>query len=171
MGFLFSMDLFLGEKAFRFWVPSKKRSQRKEYEIYDQPITLDQCLERKGRLSNWHIPMTQLSNTDKQRFKLPNNCPLVCCVTIFRLQCGQHSGTHPRLCSGLNGRKPLLPKDMSSFLQMDVNSQSALLKQPKVFLKRFSMSVLDLLVHIFIGKPPCTTCRLTFECWSIIVHP
>ena len=73
-------------------------------------------------LSNCPITMKQLSNTGEQRFKLLNNCPLVCCVTIFRLECGQHSWTHPRLCSGLNGRRPLLPKDMSSFLQMVVNS-------------------------------------------------
>ena len=73
----------------------------------------------------------QLSNTVKQWLKLTNTCPVVWCVTIFGLECGQHSGTHPRIGSGLTERRPPLPEDMSSFLQMVVNSWSALYSNGK----------------------------------------
>ena len=33
------------------------------------------------------------------------------------------------------------------------------------------MGVLEFLVHIFIGKSPCTTLQLIFKFWSIIVRP
>ena len=72
------------------------------------------------------------SNTVKQWL---NTCPVVWCVTIFGLECGRHSGTHPRLGSGLTGRRPPLSEDMSPFLEMVVDSKSVYRKRIKYLIK------------------------------------
>ena len=43
-------------------------------------------------------------------------------------------------------------------------------KWPKVF-KEIDNVCFRVFGPYFIGKSPCTTCRLTFEFWSIIVRP